>query len=249
MGSLLQQFPDARIVVTHRYGPRLAAPAGRGGEREGWHQAFQARTLPSQRVFPPPTHTHLHPCPTRSPPRILPPRTLHSVLPSFCRLLETYNAAYFETNSLSRLVLGGVRLACARGRTSSTAHAHRRRGHPIACAGLPFARQLAVRLADAMTSRMMRFRSTHEHPEQFCDVQYGQLLQDPIRVVHRIYDQYGLTVSPEHHHRMLAYVAANPIGKLGRNEYRLADYGLDATWVRERYGDYYRTYLVGDAAL
>ena len=42
---------------------------------------------------------------------------------------------------------------------------------------------------------------------------------------------------------MKSYVAANPQGKHGRAEYRLGDYGLDHTWVRDRYAEYYHTYL------
>ena len=47
----------------------------------------------------------------------------------------------------------------------------------------------------------------------------------------------------QHLRRMKAYVAANPQGKHGRAEYRLADYGLDSVWVRQRYAKYYETYL------
>jgi hypothetical protein len=49
----------------------------------------------------------------------------------------------------------------------------------------------------------------------------------------------------QHVRRMKSYVAANPQGKLGRAEYRLADYGLDCDWVRERYAEYYDAYLPG----
>ena len=57
--------------------------------------------------------------------------------------------------------------------------------------------QLAIRLADAMTSRMIRFREAHENKDQFCDVQYNALTKDPIAVVRSIYRHYGMTVSAE----------------------------------------------------
>jgi hypothetical protein len=105
--TLLAEFPDARIVVTHR--------------------------------------------------------ELEAVVPSLAKYIESQINYYFDDGTLSRLELG----------------------------------QLVTRLTDDVTTRMMAFRQTHPRPQQFCDVQYADLLRDPVGVVRAVYTHFGLHVSAE----------------------------------------------------
>ncbi|KAJ3287193.1 hypothetical protein HDU79_005883 [Rhizoclosmatium sp. JEL0117] len=51
------------------------------------------------------------------------------------------------------------------------------------------------------------------NPEQFLDVEYGDLVQDPIATVHSIYKHYGMTVTKEFEEAMKLYLLENPQGK------------------------------------
>ena len=75
-------------------------------------------------------------------------------------------------------------------------------------------------------------------PEQFVDVWYGELLDDPLAVVRRIYRQFDLHLSPETVGRMRTYLAANPKDRNGPHVYSLADFGLDPAVERRRYREY-----------
>ncbi|ORY27574.1 P-loop containing nucleoside triphosphate hydrolase protein [Rhizoclosmatium globosum] len=50
-------------------------------------------------------------------------------------------------------------------------------------------------------------------PEQFIDIQYDDLVADPIATVHRIYDHFGMKVDQEFDDAMKMYLIENPQGK------------------------------------
>ncbi|KAJ3081582.1 hypothetical protein HDU99_005323 [Rhizoclosmatium hyalinum] len=50
-------------------------------------------------------------------------------------------------------------------------------------------------------------------PSQFIDIEYTDLISDPINVVHRIYSYFGMTVSEEFEAAMKMYLLENPNGK------------------------------------
>ena len=80
-------------------------------------------------------------------------RELESVVPSLAKYIESQINYYFDDGTLSRLHIG----------------------------------RLVTRLTDEVTNRMIAFRRTHANPGQFCDVQYADLIKDPIAVVHSVY--------------------------------------------------------------
>ena len=70
------------------------------------------------------------------------------------------------------------------------------------------------------------------------DVYYKDLMKDPIGVVHRIYDYFGLQWSDEFEAAMLDWLRDNPQGKQGRHVYNLAECGLTCEDIETRYMDY-----------
>jgi hypothetical protein len=91
--------------------------------------------------------------------------------------------------------------------------------------------------------RIETFRDANpEHP--IVDVQYLDLVREPAQTVARIYDAVGWPDDPGAMHAMEEFVAANPKGRFGAHRYDLADFGLDAGQVRERFAGYVERYGV-----
>jgi hypothetical protein len=63
--------------------------------------------------------------------------------------------------------------------------------------------------------------------EGFVDVQYEDLVRDPIAVIRTLYPALGLSLDEETLHRMEATRSQNPQHKYGKHRYRLEDFGLD----------------------
>jgi sulfotransferase family protein len=76
-------------------------------------------------------------------------------------------------------------------------------------------------------------------PEQFLDVWYAELMDDPLAVVRRIYRHFHLSLSGEAEVRMRRYLATNPKDRHGPHVYSLAQFGLDVDVERVRYRGYW----------
>lgn len=87
----------------------------------------------------------------------------------------------------------------------------------------------AVRRADA--ARAAR-------PGQVLDVVHTDFHRDPMGTVERIYAFAGLTLTDEVRAAMAERIEARPEAQHGTHRYDLADFGLTAAGVRERFGDY-----------
>jgi len=95
----------------------------------------------------------------------------------------------------------------------------------------------------ASIDRVNAFRDAHPgHP--IIDVQYADLVRDPVGTVDAIYRRTGNALTPEAADAVARYVAANPKGKFGSHDYRLAEFGLDADLVAKRFADYVERYDV-----
>jgi hypothetical protein len=91
--------------------------------------------------------------------------------------------------------------------------------------------------------RIEAFRRAH--PEwEIVDVQYADLVSDPLGTVEQIYAESGRDLDDRGRAAVTASVAANPKGRFGTHGYRLEDYGLHADEIRERFGDYVARYDV-----
>lgn len=91
--------------------------------------------------------------------------------------------------------------------------------------------------------RMAAFRRAHpEHP--VIDVHYADLVRDPVGTVGAIYRAAGQPLEPGSAAAMSGYLAANPRHKFGVHRYDLAEFGLDADDIRERFATYTDRYDV-----
>lgn len=81
-------------------------------------------------------------------------------------------------------------------------------------------------------------------PESFFDMHFSEFIQDPVTMVRRIYQHFGLDLSPAAEQRMSGFLAENPPGKHGKHSYTLERFGLDPAAERERYRFYQEYYGV-----
>jgi hypothetical protein len=91
--------------------------------------------------------------------------------------------------------------------------------------------------------RVDAFRDAHpEHP--VVDVQYTDLVGDPVATVRDLYSMCGTAISDDALGVIAGYVDAHPKGGLGVHRYDLSEFGLDADAIRERFAGYTERYAV-----
>ena len=76
----------------------------------------------------------------------------------------------------------------------------------------------------------------------FFDLEYSDLVKDPISAVRNIYQHFKFPFTEEAERRMRAYLADNPQHKHGRPKYSLEGYGLTEQDIREAMGPYIEYY-------
>lgn len=75
------------------------------------------------------------------------------------------------------------------------------------------------------------------NPEQFCDVDYFDFVADPVAVACGVYRHFGLACSDDAMSAMqLAHLEGSAGHRAPKHRYTLADYGLTAEQVNERFG-------------
>ena len=84
----------------------------------------------------------------------------------------------------------------------------------------------------------MQARSDARVDERFVDVRYQELLRDPMAVVRRVYDRFGMTLSAEAEARMQRFLEGHPKDRHGAHRYSLGAFGLDAGDLRPRFKSY-----------
>ncbi len=78
---------------------------------------------------------------------------------------------------------------------------------------------------------------------RFFDVHYSELVREPISVVRRIYEHFGMRLTGEAEKAMERFLAENPMNKKGVHRYSLAEFDFDPSVERHRfqfYTDYFR---------
>jgi len=85
----------------------------------------------------------------------------------------------------------------------------------------------------------MAARSRHD-PTRFCDVRYAEFTADPVGAIEAIYGQFGIPLSGQAADAMRAMQAgsAGASGPQPAHRYALADFGLTAVQVDERFAGY-----------
>ncbi len=78
---------------------------------------------------------------------------------------------------------------------------------------------------------------------QLCDVDYRDLLRDPIAVVTRVHAAFGLPLTETHMARMRTYVADNPQRAHGDNPYAASEFGETPEGLAERFAEYRRSFV------
>jgi len=98
-------------------------------------------------------------------------------------------------------------------------------------------------MLEESVKRIDAFRAAHpEYP--IVDVQYADLVRDPLRTVEALYAARNTQLDGTARDAIVAYVKAHPKGKFGTHGYDLADYGLDAGELAERFAGYVDRYDV-----
>ncbi len=75
-------------------------------------------------------------------------------------------------------------------------------------------------------------------PTRFIDVRFDDFIADNIGTAEKIYAHFELPLEGEARAAMEAHVASNPMGKHGKHEYDLEQYGLSLDKIRDRLGAY-----------
>jgi hypothetical protein len=89
-----------------------------------------------------------------------------------------------------------------------------------------------------MLSKALAFHKSNKDKFSFTNVQYQQLVKDPIQVLEQIYADRGETVSPELKKIFIEANQKNPKGKYGKHQYELSDFGIDKTFIDRYTKDY-----------
>lgn len=76
------------------------------------------------------------------------------------------------------------------------------------------------------------------------DLQYAELMDDPVGSVERIYRHFGMELDDLGRRKMAAWIEENPQDRFGRHRYTLDQFGLDADELREQFADYVERYEV-----
>jgi hypothetical protein len=70
------------------------------------------------------------------------------------------------------------------------------------------------------------------------DVHYADTVEDPVGTVRRVYDHFGLDLTPAVEQGVRAYLADNPRDKHGTHTYSLEEFGLDRNAVDAAFAPY-----------
>jgi hypothetical protein len=92
---------------------------------------------------------------------------------------------------------------------------------------------------------MVPFNYRKEQPQkekQIFDCIYEELFSDPVALVKRVYQKFGLEYTEEFEERMKVYLRNNKQGKYGRHKYSLEEYGFSGEHVYQKYKDYMEHY-------
>jgi hypothetical protein len=79
-------------------------------------------------------------------------------------------------------------------------------------------------------------------PQRFVDVDFEQLVSDPIGVVREIYRCLELTMDVATEQAMLQWVDDNPRGRHGEHRYSASEFGLTQAQIHSAFEDYIKQY-------
>jgi hypothetical protein len=94
---------------------------------------------------------------------------------------------------------------------------------------------------EIMVDRMLAYREKHGW-ESIYDLRYPDLMRDPIGEMKRLYRRFDEPWTEQAERAMAAHLADNPKDRRGKHEYSIAEFGLSAELIRDRFGDYCRRF-------
>ncbi len=94
---------------------------------------------------------------------------------------------------------------------------------------------------DLSLKRYINIRDKHDQ-KNFFDIDFSNLIKDPISIVKRIYEHFGFEYTPEFEQKMRDWLKNNPRHKHGMHKYCLEDFGLNEKNLRSRYDYYYERF-------
>jgi Sulfotransferase family len=95
---------------------------------------------------------------------------------------------------------------------------------------------------DSLDAAMAARDKHSDKSDQFMDIQFEEVLADPVGVLLRAYERFDMPWSDDIERRMRSFLADNPRGKHGAHQYALEDFGIDIGQVRDRFDHYCRAY-------
>lgn len=98
--------------------------------------------------------------------------------------------------------------------------------------------QLAARLWIGRMEQGMRDRAELGRESQFFDLQFEEVLADPVGSLRRAFDAFGLPLSQEALRTMTKWSLSHAPGRHGAHAYSAEDYGLDAKALSEAFQPY-----------
>ena len=88
------------------------------------------------------------------------------------------------------------------------------------------------------------FRDRRGSDDTVFDLQYAELMDDPVGSVERIYRHFNMELDDLGRRRMAAWMEENPQDRFGRHRYTLDQFGLSAEEVRDQFANYVKKYEV-----
>ncbi len=107
-----------------------------------------------------------------------------------------------------------------------------------------------ARVLNEVTLKMMEFRDRHPSlSDRFVDVQYPDLVRNPVATVRRIYERFGLTLSADAQRRMYFFLEGRRNRRRPKHVYSLADFGLEPHRKESCFAAYCERFGVGHEPL
>lgn len=80
--------------------------------------------------------------------------------------------------------------------------------------------------------------------DRFFDLDFRDVLSDPVSAMRRVYDAFGYEMSEEAEARLRDWHESNPRGKHGAHAYAAEDYGLTTTAIQDRFAAYLERFSI-----
>ena len=104
------------------------------------------------------------------------------------------------------------------------------------------AKFVSLRLTNSFSVPFQYRRVNLDKGRQIFDCMYDELFADPLVMVKRIYNFFGLEVTPVFEQRMRTYLDNNRQGKYGRHTYSLREYAIDPEEFLQAHSEYMNQY-------